>query len=128
VTATDWIALGQAGLLAVAALFAWLTFRAQGLEQRREPLRRLVMDAIADLKAYALDLDSSNQRLRLSIALELLPEESFSTPLENTKQLTEVPFSMGMDVQGMFDAAAAELSAALAELGVGNPDSVRAVS
>jgi hypothetical protein len=71
----------QAVFLAAAAFFAWRAYRASVIEQRRAPRRRLLEDAIAELKgvAQAVDLESRTrlhpevirghqQRLRIALA------------------------------------------------------------
>ena len=54
VTAADWIALVQGAFLAVGAIFAVRAYSLARVANEREPRRRLLADAIEELKALAL--------------------------------------------------------------------------
>lgn len=106
---SDWIALAQALLLAMAAFFAWRGYRLavkEHAEARAEatkaPLRELVGDVVRELKLLAaqaeervpgvgiqrLDLVAGHQR-RLGIALTFVPPDVFN--LFATRDLTTCP-------------------------------------
>ncbi len=86
VSASDWIALVQSAFLAVGAHFAWRAYRLSRVENGREPRRRLIAEAIEELKGLALesetqvpgvgmrrsDLIAGRQR-RLAVALAFMP-------------------------------------------------------
>ncbi len=54
---SDWVAVAQAVALAVAAIFAWSTYRNAQVDRRRAPRRRLLLDAIEELKALAYEAE-----------------------------------------------------------------------
>jgi hypothetical protein len=69
----------EAVVLAVAALFAWRTYHASVVDRIRAPRRRLLEDAIAELKKLAQTLEITDDRReivaaqrRLSLALASL--------------------------------------------------------
>jgi hypothetical protein len=98
--ASEWIALVQGLFLAVGAAFAWRAYRLSKVANEREPRRRLLADAIDELKALALasetytpggggqrlDLITGHQR-RLAVAIAFVPWAA----LRDTHALTRCP-------------------------------------
>lgn len=103
---SDWIALGQALLLAAAAFAAWRAYalavaehREERFEARKAPLRVLFADVVRELKDLAhqaeervpgigvqrIDLVTAHQR-RLNLALTFMPPDIFN--LFATRELT----------------------------------------
>jgi hypothetical protein len=116
VTAIDWIAAAQALFLAVAAFFAWRSYRIAAEERRREPLRKLLLDVGAEVKAYMLDVTSVRQRARLQVALEMIPEGALDADLTATRKLAnEIP-AMGSPIKEWIEDASRELAVALRKL------------
>lgn len=56
---SDGVGLAQAAALALAAWFAWRTYQASRIEHRREPRRRLLVDALSELKNLAREFEFS---------------------------------------------------------------------
>ena len=109
-TASDWIAAAQALFLAAAAFYAWRGYRVAAEERRREPLRRLVLDVGAEVKAYMLDMSNIRQRDRLEVALDMIPAGALGRELIHTRNLaSEIP-AMGDPVDEWAKAAAEELA------------------
>jgi HAMP domain-containing protein len=114
--ATDWIAAAQAAFLAVAAWFAWRGYVVAAEDRRREPLRRLLLDVVTELKELALATDPQLMRRRqrsMLIALGFIPQGALTADLLHTRQLAEMSISLGSDLLGNIERATQELADAL---------------
>jgi hypothetical protein len=124
VTTGEWILIGvgaaQAIALAVAAIFAWLTYRAA---QRERDAGRL-QPVVRELQVLA-ELDQKNrvmgsvegwaeevaQQARLRVALDFLPEKA----LPRNRLLARLS-QEDLGGSGQFEAARRELSKAMSDL------------
>ena len=120
----EWILIGvgaaQAIALAVAAIFAWLTYRAAQLERdagRLQPVVRELQVLVEVDEKYRLIgspeawAEEAAQQTRLKVALDFLPEKA----LPQTRLLARLS-QEDLIGSGQFEAARRELSEAMSDL------------
>ena len=104
----------QSVVLAVAAWFAWRTYRASQIEHRRAPRRRLLEDAFAELKALAYTIEVNSNESEISAAQRRLAISLASIRWMQLLSASEVAYATPRTIDwGRLQDATADLTYAL---------------
>ena len=130
--ASDWIAAVQALFLAAAAWFAWRGYSIAAEDRRQEPIRRVVLDVIAEVKELTVSdwsgAEFMRRQLRMRVALGFVPPGSLPRDLFYTRQLANMELAMGSPIYEAIELATRELADVLGSIDAGKrrgPSSIR---